>query len=192
MQTMPGGPPGSETKTKSRVHIQIDSRPEPNGRAPTSTMSTESRPGPETGTISRTYTQVDPQPELEGTTSSASLSVDNQPQPATMPPGEGQATKTSQLTTSIYKSSGSIFETNSATTGITPLSGGTILGIVLGSIAVVVIALCASRVYIQRKNRERARKKARGQWPTARIGNATGGDFDLKRLPDLPKRTPEM
>jgi hypothetical protein len=130
------------------------------------------------------HIQIETRPNPFETTTAAGIITDSRPSPQPVP-----ATKTNrQSTTSSQDPNADLFDSPYATTYIAPLSGGAILGIVFGSIAVVVIALCASRIYIQRRKREGDRKRARVQLQTLRASHRNGGDVDRKQLPNLPTR----
>jgi hypothetical protein len=148
----------------------------------------EGHPESSTGTMTGIHIMIETRPSPLETTAAAGISVDSRPSPQPTTTGsEGQRTTTShQSTTSSYNPNADLFETPYATTYIAPLSGGAILGIVFGSIAVVVIALCASRIYIQRRKREGDRKRAKIQLQTLRASHRNGREADQKQLPNLP------
>lgn len=150
----------------------------------------EGRPEPSTGTMTGIHIMIETRPNPLETTAAAGISVDSRPSPQPTTTGsEGQTTTTSyQSTTTSYNPNADFFDPPYATTYMAPLSGGAILGIVFGSIAVVVVALCASRIYIQRRKRQGDRKRAKIQLQTLRASHKNGEDVDRKQLPNLPTR----
>jgi hypothetical protein len=112
--------------------------------------------------------------------------------PSTTTASENQATMTSrpftatQPTPYLDPNAGGIFEQKPYTRDTTSLSGGVIFGIIMGIAAVIVIALCASRMYIKRRERERKMERDRTKFSVTRATGTRSNDVALKRLPDLP------
>lgn len=132
------------------------------------------------------------------------INIDTNPSPGSEPSataGESGATATDYHATKTSQSTKIQWATTSAdplgqlfdqglgkAPDAAPLSGGAILGIVLGSISVIVGALCASRFYIRRRNREKERKRNRTR-PVVRAEKRTAArDIDHKKLPELPPK----
>jgi hypothetical protein len=104
---------------------------------------------------------------------------------------EDHATKTSRefnptQSTPLLAPNGGIFDQGTSSSNTTSLSGGVIFGIIMGIAAVIVIALCASRLYIKRRERERKMERDRTKFSVTRATGTRSNDVALTRLPDLP------
>ena len=78
------------------------------------------------------------------------------------------------------------WSSNYQTTDTSTISGGAVLGIILGSIVAIVLCICALTIYIKRRKREKAENRVLAEVATTQVIGARVEDGDFKRLPDVP------